>query len=302
MIIKHKQKLLPFLFLIFTASCGGNYNAPYYPVSQVNYNQQNNCTCNVKKNTDTKTTVKKSEPEKPTTKTEEKETKPVEPVNKSTETKKSEPVKVVKDKSREILNSVLTKISSAKAFKLDISKTEKSLDSSETVENTVDFYFKQPNQVKVEVRSHSTNSMAVGSKVAYISGSGRVKVKAGGVLGVFPLELDMTDKQVVSVNKYTPDETDLLSLAKRFKSLDYKPELTGKTTMNGKEVLILKITATGTNTLDSRIKYEQIGFEKDTLKLVMWETYSSKSDSPYMSVNIKSFEILDSIPDDKMKL
>ncbi|MBC7474415.1 MAG: hypothetical protein H7263_09000 [Candidatus Sericytochromatia bacterium] len=207
------------------------------------------------------------------------------------------------DKGRLILNKMMDKITSANAFETEVEKYEKSLTDGKVVQQTFKIdERKSTGDVKIDVLYHTTSS-SIGAKLHFVVGSGKITVRPGGALSFITKELDQTDSNIVSANGYTPEKVDLLTLAKRFSDTSYKAELTGKTTIDGNDVYILKITNSETNTLDPRIKFETLGFDPKTFEVKLWEVYSASSETePFMRITMKSFTVLDSIPDSTFKV
>ncbi len=207
------------------------------------------------------------------------------------------------DKGRLIINKIMDKITSANAFETEVEKYEKSLTDGKVVQQTFKIdERKSTGDVKLEVLYHTTSS-SIGAKLHFVVGSGKITVRPGGALSFITKELDQTDSNIISANGYTPEKVDLLTLAKRFSDTSYKVELTGKTTIGGNDVYLLKITNSGTNTLDPRIKFETLGFDPKTFEVKLWEVYSASSETePFMRITMKSFTVLDSIPDSTFKV
>ncbi len=297
------------------SGCGGDHDlttvTPASYQAAVATNQQPQCCCTCTQPTDTqKAPVEKKEPvkKKTSTKTEKKDTEKPKTATETKDTKTTTDSKTTADandpkvKGRKILDKIMSNINQAKAFEVEVVKNEKNLATGELVTNGIKLWARQPDQVKLELTYHSKNANTIGTKITYNSNSTKVKVRPSGVLSLVSAELDMTDDRITSGNKYTPAATDIFGLAKRLTQPSYDAELVGKTTVDGKEVYVLKIYTKETNALDSRIKYEKIGFEPSTFKVKLWEAYDGSGDEPYVRMVMKTFSFLDSMSDDKMKL
>lgn len=200
-------------------------------------------------------------------------------------------------KGRQILDKVMEKISKAPAFKSDLDKYEKNLKDGSSIQQGITIYGRKPGSIKLEITSHSTKPNNVGAKVTYVVGTGKATVRPGGALSFIKKEMDQTDSNITSPNEYTPEQVDFFSMVKRLSSQDYKAEISGKTTINGSEVYLLKVTKNGTNDFDSRITKETIGFDPKTFDVKLWEAYTDASPDAYFRITIKSFQVLQTLPD-----
>lgn len=199
------------------------------------------------------------------------------------------------DKGRKALDKVLAYLVSGNAFEAVVQKYEKDLLTNKEQNQKIKLIGKKPNRIKLEVLEHN-NPNTVGAKVSFFRGSGKAMVRPGGVLKFITKELNMNDSNIVTPNNYTPEKVDLFALNERFSQSSYKAEISGKTTLEGKEIYLLKIT-NANNDLDPRISYEIIGFDPNTFQPLLWEGYTSTSTNAYMRTVIKSFSILSDIPD-----
>ncbi|HEY9841806.1 MAG: outer membrane lipoprotein carrier protein LolA [Candidatus Sericytochromatia bacterium] len=198
------------------------------------------------------------------------------------------------------LKKVLDLIANAPFVQATIEKTEKSFTDGHVTQGKLIMYTKQPNLVKIDAVYSSTGSS--GAKVLYTSGVGtKVKVRPGGALSFVTTELDKHDDKIDSTNRYTLDSLDLFGLVQRL-SDGYTAELVGKTTLAGVEIHVLKLKTSGTNSLDSRIVHEYIGYEPSTHKVRLWECYAAGSADPYMRVTMTKLEFPANIPDSTFKL
>ncbi|PKL76751.1 MAG: hypothetical protein CVV27_08675 [Candidatus Melainabacteria bacterium HGW-Melainabacteria-1] len=201
----------------------------------------------------------------------------------------------------EELKKALDLLASKPFIQATVEKTEKHLSEGRVTTGKLVMYTKLPNIVKIDAVYSSTGGS--GAKVLYTSSDGtpKVKVRPGGALGFVTTELAKTDDRIDSTNNYPPDQLDFFGMVKRLSS-GYKAELIGKTQFNGTSLNILKLTATGANSLDDRINYEYIGYEPDSYKIRLWETFTADSKDPYMRVAITKLDFPASIPDSSFKL
>ena len=191
-------------------------------------------------------------------------------------------------------------IASAQFVSLTASKIEKNLDSGKISTNRIKLWSKAPNTVKIDILESTSGSAGV--KAMYTSGQGdKIKVRPSGALGFMTVDLDKTDDRVASNNGYLSDDIDLFGVHSRL-SKGYHAELVGTTQVEGVKVNILKLTTTGTNTMDPRIEYEYLGYEPDTYKVRLWELYAQGDKQPYYRMTIHEFEYPASIPDSTFKL
>jgi hypothetical protein len=205
-------------------------------------------------------------------------------------------------KGRQVLDKAMLIISSANAIETQIDKYERNLKDGSSIQQSLTFWSKKPGTVKLEVTAHSTKASSVGAKVSYKSGTGKATVRPGGALSFITKEMDQTDSNITSPNEYTPEQVDFFSMVKRLSGQEYKADITGKTTVNGAEVYLLKITTSSTNTFDSRITHEVIGFDPKTFEVKVWEAYTADSEEAYFRITIKSFKALSDLPDSTFKV
>lgn len=198
------------------------------------------------------------------------------------------------------LDALMNTISKAPFVSLTAAKIEKNLDSGKVTTNKVNMYSKMPNTVKIDILESSSGSAGV--KALYSSGQGsKIKVRPSGALGFVTVDLDKTDDRVASNNGYLSDDIDLFGVHKRL-SQGYKAELVGTTQVEGVRINILKLTTTGTNTLDARIDYEYLGYEPDTYKVRLWELYAKGEQQPYYRMTMSAIDYPASLPDSTFKL
>ncbi|PIQ26022.1 hypothetical protein COW36_02555 [bacterium (Candidatus Blackallbacteria) CG17_big_fil_post_rev_8_21_14_2_50_48_46] len=202
-------------------------------------------------------------------------------------------------KTENILKEISDYILSAPAIDAIAYQNEKGLDSGKTTENHLHFY-KQGNLVKIEVLASSPRNAGV--KVLYNVGSDKVKIRPAGALSFLTTELAQKDEKIASVNHFTLSQTDFIGMATRLAGPSYSAELIGKTTIEGKEAYVAKITTSSPNALDPRIAYEHMAYDPKTYAIRYWEAFDGSSQEPFLRYLLKSFEIKQDIPANVFKL
>lgn len=199
------------------------------------------------------------------------------------------------------LKTLLKELSAKTFVQASVEKTEKSLKDGHVTSGKMNMYTKAPNLVKVDVTYASSGS--TGAKVIYNSGDGtKAKIRPGGSLSFITTELAKTDDRLTSTNEYKLDDIDTFGLVRRLSS-GYTAETVGKSQLaDGTSIYILKVKTSGTNSLDSRIAYEYLGYEPDSHKLRLWEIYSADSKDPFFRMALTKIEYPASIPDSTFKL
>lgn len=198
------------------------------------------------------------------------------------------------------LHKVMKTMADAPLAQANIEKSEKSFADGHVSTGKLMMYTKQPNLVKIDVIQSSAGGN--GTKVLYTSGEGdKIKVRPGGALSFVTTELGKHEDAADSTNRYTLDQLDLFGIVKRLNT-GYSAELVGKTQLNGTAINVLKVSTKGTNSLDTRITYEYIGYDPVSYKLALWECYSAASKDPFMRIVISKLEFPASLPDSAFKL
>lgn len=195
------------------------------------------------------------------------------------------------------LKALMNKIATTPYVQLTAEKVERNLDSGKISTNKIQMWSKQPNIVKINILESTSGSAGV--QALYTSGVGdTVKVKKLFI----KLDLAKTDDKVVSNNGYTADQIDLFGVSKRMAS-GYSAELIGTSQLNGVKINVLKVTCDGTNTLDSRVGYEYLGYEPGTYKIRLWEAYDkSGNKQPFYRMTIPEIAYPASLPDNTFNL
>lgn len=200
------------------------------------------------------------------------------------------------------LKSILEKLNSTPAIEAEIEKAEGKIGDPSQPINTVKLkmFTQKPGTVKMEILFSSKDS-STGTKVLYESGNPKAKVRPGGALSFVTTDLAKSDDRLLSTNGFILDDLDFFGAIKRL-SNGYEAELIGKTTLNGKTLHIIKITTSGTNSMDPRIEHELMAYEPDTYKIRLWELYAGDKE-PFLRLTMPKLEFLASHTDSKsMKL
>lgn len=130
--------------------------------------------------------------------------------------------------------------------------------------------FKKPNNAILNVID-SPDYMAKGATLIYLGGD-KVKVKAAGVWGLFPLTFSINNPMFENTRGHKP-LTALIGLS-RISRNDAKVELNGITYYNGKKVYILKVETP--EKLDPEITHEIYLVDAETFIVLSAEMYVNK--------------------------
>jgi hypothetical protein len=303
------------LFLItglFISACGGE--TPIAPVAASNndgkiteiitsLNSINGRLTKLEKTNNSKTdtnTPKASTPTVATPKSNSPETaKPTE-----TQTTVTTPKSTSADdsKGRKILDKIVSTFNSANGIEMTYDKFEKNPATGKTRDTGTHLWAKNPDTILFELTRNPEDTGKVGTKIKYNVNDTKAKARATGIASITTVSLDFTDDRIVSPNGYLLNQADILSLMKRLKNPAYNGELIGKSTVNGSEVYMLKVTNKETNSMDSKIVYENIGFNPKDFTLRLWEAFSKDSDKPFLRVSVNKIQLLSSITEDQLKL
>lgn len=157
------------------------------------------------------------------------------------------------------------------------------------------YIFESPRKSVFTVIKHSIGAIA-GAKMVWTGGD-KLKVKAGGVLGLFPLELPLDDAKATTNREWRLDQLDHVSMLERALSPKATLKLAGKTTINGKEVYMIKQTG---NTLEAEITEENIAVDTKDFYVVANEMYSGKDLVFQIKINMEAVNV--PIPADAYEL
>jgi hypothetical protein len=163
--------------------------------------------------------------------------------------------------------------------------------------------FQSPGAYRIEVLD-SSNSAKIGNRAVFTYGDKQAKVKAGGVLGIITLTLPMSDSKLLSANGWQLNQFVVKGLLDRLAGGGYKATLTGKTTVSGTDLQVVKVTSEQ-NSLDADIAYELIGYDSE-MRVRLWAVYGKPSlglakDLMYQMVTEKIEDNI-SLPADTFKL
>jgi len=157
------------------------------------------------------------------------------------------------------------------------------------------YLFEAPRKSVFNVVKHSISAVA-GAKMIW-DGGDKVKVKAGGVLGLFPLELALTDSKMTTNRDWKLDQLDHVAALERALSPKATLKLAGKTTINGREVYMIKQTG---NTIDGEVTEENIAIDSKEFYIVANEMYAGTDLVFQLKINVESVNI--NIPADAYEL
>lgn len=274
--------------------------------------QYQDCTCqNTTQNTTTgtkdaktQTTTKNTDSvKKDETKTES--TTPKETENKTeTKTEDKAPTETnssTNETSAKIMEKLLQNIKGANYIEALVDKHEKKLATGEITENQLKLHIKNTGLTKIEVIYSSKAS--TGTKLLYTHGETKVKVRPNGALSLITTTIDMMDDRLTSSNGWPLNQTDFYGMADRLGSNSYKSEVLGKTTIDGLEVFIVKLSKiSGDNEMDARIKHEKIYFDPKTYTVKLWEAYEGENQEPFFKITIKEMKFHTSLDESYFKL
>jgi hypothetical protein len=205
-------------------------------------------------------------------------------------------------KGRKILDKVINTFVTAGGVDMTYDKYEKNPDTGKIRDTGTHLIARNPDTVLIEIIRNPDDKGKEGTKIKYNVNDATVKVRSTGIASLATVTLDLTDERIVSPNGHKLNQGDVLALMKRLKSASYNAELTGKTSINGTEIYVLKVTNTGTNSLDAKIDYENIGFNPKDFTLRMWEAYSKKDTKAFINLNVSKINLLNSVTDSQLKL
>ncbi len=238
---------------------------------------------------------------KPSTSTTKPSTSTTKPSTSTTKPSTSKPAAEEKPSAKEQgeadFQAILKKVQSAPFVSLTAEKNEKNLTTGKVSYNKIQMNSKLPNVVKINILKSTSGSEGV--QALYTSGVGsKITVKKLFI----KLDLAKNDEKVASNNGYLADDIDLFGVAKRW-SNGYEAELIGTTQLAGKTINILKITTSGTNTLDKRITHEYLGYEPGNYAMRLWEAYD-KADAkdPYYRMVLNEISFPASLPANALTL
>ena len=156
-------------------------------------------------------------------------------------------------------------------FKARVQATEVKADGSATIISEAALLFRGPGSYRLDMLS-STKTAFQGAKLIFHSGEKTVKVRPGGLLKFLPLQLALSDPQLLSLNGYRLDQVTGHGVLDRISGDEYDLTVHGKATVAGDAIQVLKVVSTA-NRFDSRIAHEFIGFD-DQHRYRLWSVYA----------------------------
>ncbi|MBC7543683.1 MAG: hypothetical protein H7338_13230 [Candidatus Sericytochromatia bacterium] len=201
----------------------------------------------------------------------------------------------------DIAAKVIAQMADAPAYDAMVIKEETGKKDGKPYNNKIHILGVKNGRVKLDVLQHYKPAN-VGVKLGWVVGANTVTVRPAGALSFLTKDFPATDTQIVSPNGYAPTNVELYAIAKRLADPSYTFELIGKTTVGGAEVHILKVTCSGTNSLDPDIQFEHLGFDPITNQVKLWEFFGADAEKPIHRVTIEAFQTKDSIPDSQLKV
>lgn len=157
-------------------------------------------------------------------------------------------------------------------------------------------YIYQPPRLSVfNVVKHNI-SLVVGAKMIWDGGES-AKVKASGVLGFIPIEMQLSDEKMTTNRNWRFDQLDHVAMLARANDPKTKVELAGKTLVNGKDAYMLKLTNNG---LDDAVTEEHLAIDAKTFMVVADEMYAGSDLIFQFKMNVEGTNI--TIPAGTMEL
>jgi len=103
------------------------------------------------------------------------------------------------------VDRVLRTHQAVRAYESQLAFYQKS--ATEEIRGMYDLRGKQPRLLRIQILEGASK----GAKLLW-QGGRTIKVRAAGLLGAIPIDLDLTDKRIISIRGYTLAQTDLQSL------------------------------------------------------------------------------------------
>ncbi|MBC7474161.1 MAG: hypothetical protein H7263_07690 [Candidatus Sericytochromatia bacterium] len=155
------------------------------------------------------------------------------------------------------------------------SKRNDKVAPSASATTTAEFKYtfqQQPKLCLLNVVKHSI-SLAVGGRLVWAYGATKARAKAAGALGLFPLDLDLSDSKLETNRNWRLDQVDQGSVLAR--ALDPKATvtLTGKSTVGGRDAYVLQVKGNG---LDDQVTEEDLSIDAQNFTLLADEVYAGK--------------------------
>jgi hypothetical protein len=160
--------------------------------------------------------------------------------------------------SQELITKAVERFKTLESFKIYVDGFETVIGKSPS---RLSFnMFALNGKAKIEVTKH-TNSLYVGVKMGYQSGTDAISVRAGGLLGILKIDTKMSDERLSTPRGYRLDQIDAFALSKRLLDGPHVPKVLGKTQINGRSIAILEYT--NANDYDPRITRELLGIDME---------------------------------------
>lgn len=167
-----------------------------------------------------------------------------------------------------LLNKAVARFDSLKSFKISVDGFETSAAKGPT---SLSFQMMALNGLnKIEVQKH-TNSLYVGVKMGYQSGTDKISVRPSGALGFVKLDTQMNDERLLTARGYRLDQIDAFAISQRLLKGNQQPKILGKTQLNGRNIAILEYTHA--NTFDASITRELLGIDMEDYFMRIHEMY-----------------------------
>jgi len=172
-------------------------------------------------------------------------------------------------------------------FNMYSKRNDKTVPKGKPVLSTETKYiFQPPRNSAFEVVKHNL-SLVVGAKMVWKGGT-TAKVKASGVLGLFPLDLSLDDDKMTTNRNWRLDQLDHIGILSRALDEKAQVELLGKTEINSKQAYMIQVKGTG---LDSEVTHENIAIDTKDFLIIADEMYSDKDLIFQLKINIESKNI-----------
>lgn len=142
-----------------------------------------------------------------------------------------------------------------------------------TTDLKLNVIFQKPGRSKMEILEHN-NSLYVGVKLTYQSGTNQVTGRPSGMLGFVKMTVPMTDDRILTRRGYRLDQVDTLAIVNRLIKSGQTPRLLGKTTVAGRQVAVLEYTPK--NHFDPAITRELLGIDLQDHFVRIHEMYAGK--------------------------
>ncbi|MFN8576916.1 MAG: hypothetical protein U0354_08660 [Candidatus Sericytochromatia bacterium] len=148
------------------------------------------------------------------------------------------------------------------------------------------YVFQPPRTAVFDVLEHNI-SMVIGAKMVW-QGGDSAKVKAAGVLGLFPMDMKLDDSKMTTNRSWRFDQLDHVAILGRANDPKSQLELAGKTQINGKDAYMIKVKNNG---LDDEIKEEHIALDATTFMIVADEMYTDKELVFQLKMNVEGTNV-----------